>query len=70
VYRLKEHVRVKREDVADKDLARVRDGLLAQKRRDAVNDYVRELLKKADADKAVFVDEDALEKSAAGSENT
>jgi peptidyl-prolyl cis-trans isomerase D len=63
VYRLQERVRVERKDVAETDLARVREGLLAQKRRDAVTDYVRQLLKTASDDKAVFVDVGALRTS-------
>ncbi len=60
VYRLEQHLRAKREELTDKDTQRIRDGLLAQKRRDVLTDYVRNLLKKAQDEKAVVVDESAL----------
>jgi peptidyl-prolyl cis-trans isomerase D len=60
VYRLEQHVRAKREEMTDKDSQRIRDGLLAQKRREVLADYVRKLTQKAQDDKAVFVDESAL----------
>jgi hypothetical protein len=50
----------KREELTDKEQERVRNGLLGQKRRDVLTDYVRDLLRKAQDDKAVFVDEAAL----------
>ncbi|HEX7481317.1 MAG TPA: peptidylprolyl isomerase [Polyangiales bacterium] len=60
VYRLEQHVRAKREEMTDKDSQRIRDGLLAQKRREVLAEYVRKLMQKAQDDKAVFVDESAL----------
>jgi peptidyl-prolyl cis-trans isomerase D len=60
VFRLEARAQAKREELTDKEQERVRNGLLAQKRRDALTDYVRELLRKAQDDKAVFVDEAAL----------
>ena len=60
VYRLESRQIAKREDFNDKEQQRIRNGLLVQKRRDVLVDYVQELLKKAEADKAVFVDEAVL----------
>jgi peptidyl-prolyl cis-trans isomerase D len=60
VYRLEARSQAKREDLTDKEEQRVRNGLLGQKRRDALTDYVRDLLRKAQDDKAVFVDEAAI----------
>lgn len=61
VYKLVEHVRAKPEDFTDTEKQRVKDGLLVQKRRDVLVDFVHELLKKARADDAVMIDEKALE---------
>jgi peptidyl-prolyl cis-trans isomerase D len=60
VYRLEARVVAKREDLTDKEEQRIRNGLLGQKRRDVLNDYVRTLVRKAQEDKAVFVDEKIL----------
>ncbi|HEY2734164.1 MAG TPA: peptidylprolyl isomerase, partial [Polyangiales bacterium] len=60
VYRLEARSQAKREELTDKEEERVKNGLLAQKRRDVLTDYVRDLIRKADDDKAVFVDEAAL----------
>lgn len=60
VFRLEARAQAKREELTDKEQERVRNGLLGQKRRDVLTDYVRDLLRKAQDDKAVFVDEAAL----------
>jgi hypothetical protein len=60
VYKLEARVFAKREDLTEKDEQRIRNGLLNQKRRDVLTDYVRTLLRKAEDDKAVFVDESVL----------
>jgi peptidyl-prolyl cis-trans isomerase D len=60
VYRLKSRVVAKREDLTEKDAQRIQNGLLNQKRRDVLTDYVRNLVRKAEADKAVYVDETVL----------
>jgi peptidyl-prolyl cis-trans isomerase D len=60
IYKLVEHVKVKPEELTDKDKERIRNGLLNQKRHDVLVDYVRSLMKKANDDKAVFIDEAAL----------
>ncbi|MET0390820.1 MAG: peptidylprolyl isomerase [Polyangiales bacterium] len=60
VYRLTERKLAKREDFTDKESQRLQTGLLNQKRRDVLTDYVRNLVRKAEADKAVFVDETVL----------
>ena len=59
-YRLESRQIAKREDLTGKEEQRIRNGLLTQKRRDTLTDYVRELLRKAQGDKAVFVDEAVL----------
>lgn len=69
VYRLKSRVVAKREDLTDKDAQRIQNGLLNQKRRDVLTDYVRNLVRKAEADKAVYVDETVLT-AGANQENT
>lgn len=60
VYRLEDKVLVKREDLTAKDDERLQNGLLSQKKRDVLSEYVRGLLKKASDDKAVYVDESVL----------
>ncbi|HKU45220.1 MAG TPA: peptidylprolyl isomerase, partial [Polyangiales bacterium] len=60
VYRLEQHVRVKREDLTDKDKQRIHDGLLNRKRREVLTVYVRDLVREAEEAKAVFVDERVL----------
>jgi peptidyl-prolyl cis-trans isomerase D len=60
VYRLEARTVAKREDLTDKERQRIRSGLLNQKRRDVLTDYVRNLVRKAQDDKAVFVDESVL----------
>ena len=60
VYRLESRVIAKREDLTDKEEQRISNGLLNQKRRDVLSDYVRTLVRKAREDKAVFVDETVL----------
>jgi len=60
VYRLQSRVVAKRDDLTDKDAQRIQNGLLNQKRRDVLTDYVRSLVRRAQADKAVFVDETVL----------
>lgn len=64
VYRLEDKVLVKREDLTAKDEERLQNGLLSQKKRDVLSEHVRGLVKKAQDDKAVYVDETVL---AAGS---
>jgi len=68
VYKLQSKVVAKREDLTEKDAQRIQNGLLNQKRRDVLTDYVRNLVRKAQADKAVYVDEAAL--AGFGSGNT
>ncbi len=70
VYKLVEHVRLKPEDFADKDKQRIREGLLNQKRREVLTDYVRDLLKKAQAENAVFVDEAVLHATPVSNDNS
>ncbi|MEY4579122.1 MAG: hypothetical protein RL701_3825 [Pseudomonadota bacterium] len=60
VYRLEKRVVAKREELTAKDTQRIQNGLLNQKRRDVLNDYVRTLVRKAQAEKAIFVDETVL----------
>lgn len=60
VYRLEARTEAKREDLTDKEKQRIRNGLLNQKRRDVLTDYVRNLVRKAQDDKAVLVDESVL----------
>jgi peptidyl-prolyl cis-trans isomerase D len=60
VYRLEDKVLAKKEDLTSKDDERLQSGLLNQKRRDVLNEYVRGLLKKATDEKAVYVDETVL----------
>jgi peptidyl-prolyl cis-trans isomerase D len=60
VYRLEDKVLVKREDLTPKDDERLQNGLLSQKKRDVLSEYVRGLLKKATDEKAVYVDETVL----------
>jgi len=60
VYRLEQHVRVKREDLTDKDKQRIHDGLLNRKRHEVLTVYVRDLVREAEEAKAVFVDERVL----------
>lgn len=60
VYRLEARTVAKREDLTDKEQQRIRNGLLNQKRRDVLTDYVRNLVRKAQDDKAVFVDDSVL----------
>jgi peptidyl-prolyl cis-trans isomerase D len=60
VYRREAHVEAKREDFNDKVVQRLQNGLLNQKRRDVLTDYIRNLVRKAQADKAVYVDETVL----------
>ncbi|HET8936863.1 MAG TPA: peptidylprolyl isomerase [Polyangiales bacterium] len=60
VYRLEDKVVVKREDLTAKDDERLQNGLLNQKKRDVLVEYVRSLLKKAQDDKAVYVDDAVL----------
>jgi peptidyl-prolyl cis-trans isomerase D len=60
-YRLEDRVSVTREDMTAADADRIRQGLLGRKQRDVLTDYVRGLLKKAQADNAVFVDETVLQ---------
>jgi peptidyl-prolyl cis-trans isomerase D len=60
VYRLEDKVLVKREDLTAKDDERLQNGLLTQKRRDVLSEHVRGLLKQAQDDKAVYVDESVL----------
>jgi peptidyl-prolyl cis-trans isomerase D len=60
VYRLENHVRVKREELTDKDRQRIHDGLLNRKRTEALTVYVRDLVREAEEAKAVFVDERVL----------
>jgi peptidyl-prolyl cis-trans isomerase D len=60
VYRLEDKVLVKHEDLTAKDDERLQNGLLNQKRRDVLGEYVRGLLKKAQDEKAVYVDETVL----------
>jgi peptidyl-prolyl cis-trans isomerase D len=69
VYRQTARVVAKREDLTDKDVQRIQNGLLNQKRRDVLTDYVRNLVRKAEADKAVYVDETVLT-AGANQENT
>jgi peptidyl-prolyl cis-trans isomerase D len=57
VYRLENHVRVKREDFTDKDKQRIHDGLLNRKRHEVLTVYVQDLVREAEEAKAVFVDE-------------
>jgi peptidyl-prolyl cis-trans isomerase D len=57
VYRLENHVRVKREDLTDKDKQRIHDGLLNRKRHEVLTVYVQDLVREAEEAKAVFVDE-------------
>jgi peptidyl-prolyl cis-trans isomerase D len=66
VYRLENHVRVKREELTDKDQQRIHDGLLARKRHEALTVYVRDLVREARDAKAVFVDERTLQPESAG----
>jgi hypothetical protein len=51
---------VKREDLTAKDDERLQNGLLNQKKRDVLVEHVRSLLKKAQDEKAVYVDEAVL----------
>ena len=60
VYRLEEKVVAKREYLTDEEKSRIQNGLLGQKRRDVLTDYVHGLLHKAQADNAVYVDESVL----------
>ncbi len=60
VYRLENHVRVKREELTEKDKTRIHDGLLNRKRREVLTVYVRDLVREAEEAKAVFVDERVL----------
>jgi peptidyl-prolyl cis-trans isomerase D len=60
VYRLQAKVVAKREELTDKDTQRIQNGLLNQKRRDVLTDYVRNLVREAEAEKAVYVDETVL----------
>jgi peptidyl-prolyl cis-trans isomerase D len=69
VYRLENHVRVKREELTDKDRQRIHDGLLNRKRSEALTVYVRDLVREAQDAKAVFVDERVL-KPVDGPENS
>jgi peptidyl-prolyl cis-trans isomerase D len=69
VYRLEDKVVVKREDLTAKDDERLQNGLLNQKKRDVLVEYVRGLLKKAQDDKAVYVD-DAVLVAGANQENS
>jgi len=57
VYRLENHVRVKREDLTEKDKQRIHDGLLNRKRHEVLTVYVQDLVREAEEAKAVFVDE-------------
>ena len=57
VYRLENHVRVKREDLTDKDRQRIHDGLLNRKRHEVLTVYVQDLVREAEEAKAVFTDE-------------
>ena len=57
VYRLENHVRVKREDMTDKDKQRIHDGLLNRKRQEVLVVYVQDLVREAEEAKALFVDE-------------
>jgi peptidyl-prolyl cis-trans isomerase D len=57
VYKLENHVRVKREDFSDKDKQRIHDGLLNRKRHEVLTVYVQDLVREAEEAKAVFVDE-------------
>ena len=60
VYRLEDHVEAKQADLTDKEEQRIQNGLLSQKRRDVLAEYVRSLLHKAQDEKAVYVDETVL----------
>jgi hypothetical protein len=60
VYRLEDKVVVKREDLTAKDEDRIQNGLLTQKRRDVLSEYVRGLLKHAQDEKSVHIDESIL----------
>lgn len=60
VYRLENHVRVKREDLTDKDKQRIHDGLLNRKRHEVLSVYVQDLVREAEEAKAVFTDERVL----------
>ena len=60
VYRLENRVDAKREDLTEKEEQRIQNGLLNQKRRDVLTEYVRSLLRKAQDEKAVYVDETVL----------
>jgi len=60
VYRLENRVDAKREELTEKEEQRIQNGLLAQKRRDVLTEYVRNLLRKAQDEKAVYVDETVL----------
>jgi peptidyl-prolyl cis-trans isomerase D len=60
VYRLESRVNAKREDLNDKEEQRVRNGLLAQKRHEVLTALVRDLYRKAQDDKAVFVNPKVL----------
>ena len=60
VYRLENHVRVKREELTDKDKQRIHDGLLNRKRREVLTVYIRDLVREAEEAKAVFMDERVL----------
>jgi peptidyl-prolyl cis-trans isomerase D len=60
VYRLESRELAKREDFTDKEVQRIQNGLANQKRRDVLTDYVHGLVLKAQADKAVYVDETVL----------
>jgi len=66
VYRLENHVRVKREELTDKDRQRIHEGLLARKRHEALTVYVRDLVREARDAKAVFVDERTFDPESAG----
>ena len=60
VYRLENRVDAKQADLNEKEEQRIQNGLLSQKRRDVLTEYVRSLLRKAQDEKAVYVDETVL----------
>jgi len=66
VYKLKSRVVAKREDLTEKDTQRIQNGLLNQKRREVLTDYVRNLVRRAKTDKAIYIDETALAVSGNG----
>lgn len=60
VFKLKEKNEASKEDFTEAEQQRLRSALLNRKRGEVLANYVRELLKKAQAEKAVLVDESLL----------